>query len=77
MTNRQSRRRYRKSADRRVWVFSELNHDLKPEQMAKILVSAALEQARLEQEARRQQAQEGQALKSEERDAPGEEVAHG
>ena len=66
MTNRQSRRRYRKSADRRVWVFSELNHDLKPEQMAKVLVSAALEQARLEQEARRQQIQEGQALRSEE-----------
>jgi hypothetical protein len=58
MTNRQSRRRYRKSADRRVWVFSELNHDLKPEQLAKVLVSAALEQARLEQDARRQQAQE-------------------
>lgn len=51
MTNRQSRRRYRKSADRRVWVFSELNHDLTPEQMAKVLVSAALEQARLEKEA--------------------------
>lgn len=54
MTNRQTRRRYRKSADRRVWVFSELNHDLSPEQLAKVLVSAALEQARLEQEARRQ-----------------------
>ncbi len=76
MTNRQSRRRYRKSADRRVWVFSELNHDLKPEQMAKVLVSATLEQARLEQEARRQQIQQGQALQSEERDAPSEEVAH-
>jgi post-segregation antitoxin (ccd killing protein) len=74
MTNRQSRRRYRKSADRRVWVFSELNHDLKPEQIAKVLVSAALEQARLEQEARRQQIQ---ALQSEEREAPGEEVTHG
>lgn len=55
MTNRQTRRRYRKSADRRVWVFSELNHDLTPEQMAKVLVSAALEQARREKEA--QQAQ--------------------
>ena len=76
MTNRQSRRRYRKSADRRVWVFSELNHDLKPEQMAKVLVSAALEQARLEQEARHQQAQEDQDVDPEERDAAGEEVAH-
>lgn len=55
MTNRQTRRRYHKSADRRVWVFSELNHDLTPEQIAKVLVSAALEQARREKEA--QQAQ--------------------
>lgn len=51
MTNRQTRRRYRKSVDRRVWVFSELNHDLTPEQMAKVLVSAALEQAQLERAA--------------------------
>lgn len=50
--NRAGRRRYRKSRDRRVWVFSELNHDLRPEQMAKILVSAGLEQARKEAEAR-------------------------
>lgn len=51
-TNRAGRRRYRKSRDRRVWVFSELNHDLRPEQIAKILVSAGLEQARKEAEAR-------------------------
>jgi dihydrofolate reductase len=57
MTNRQTRRRYRKSADRRVWVFSELNHDLTPEQMAKVLVSAALEQARREKEAQQAQPQ--------------------
>ena len=50
--NREGRRRYRKSRDRRVWVFSELNHDLRPEQIAKILVSAGLEQARREAEAR-------------------------
>lgn len=52
MSNRQTRRRYRKSRDRRVWVFSELNHDLRPEQIAKILVSGGLEQARREAEAR-------------------------
>ncbi len=53
MTRRRSspRRRYRKAADRRVWVFSELNHELTPEMMAKVLTSAALEQARLESEA--------------------------
>lgn len=45
-------RRYRKSSGRRVWVFSELNHDLRPEQVAKIITSAGLEQARLEAEAR-------------------------
>lgn len=50
-SNRAPRRRYRKTAERRVWVFSELNHDLTPEQMAKVLTSAALEQARLELDA--------------------------
>ena len=44
-------RRYRKTQDRRVWVFSELNHDLTPDQLAKVIASAALEQARLEREA--------------------------
>jgi len=32
-------------------VFSELNHDLRPEQIAKILTAAGLEQARLEAKA--------------------------
>lgn len=50
--NRAGRRRYRKSRDRRVWVFSELNHDLRPDQIAKILVSGGLERARREAEAR-------------------------
>lgn len=45
-------RRYRKASGRRVWVFSELNHDLRPEQVAKIITSAGLERARLEAEAR-------------------------
>lgn len=49
---RADRRRYRKSRDRRAWVFSELNQDLRPEQIAKILVNAGLEQARKEAEAR-------------------------
>jgi hypothetical protein len=42
------RRRYRKSSGRRVWVFSDLNHDLRPEQVAKIITTAGLERARLE-----------------------------
>ena len=40
-----STRRYRKAQHRRVWVFSELNHDLTPEQIARILAAAALERA--------------------------------
>lgn len=51
-SSRAPRRRYRKTAERRVWVFSELNHGLTPEQMAKVLTSAALEQARLEHQAK-------------------------
>ena len=43
--------RYRKSPERRVWVFSELNHELRPEVVARIITSAGLEQARLEAEA--------------------------
>lgn len=46
------RRHYRKSSERRVWAFSELNHDLRPEQDAKIITAAGLEQARLEAAAR-------------------------
>lgn len=49
--SRSPRRRYRKAADRRVWVFSELRHDLRPEQIASIITAAGLEQARLEAEA--------------------------
>lgn len=52
MSNRQTRRRYRHSQERRVWVFSELNQDMRPEQIARVLTAAALEQARLETEAR-------------------------
>ncbi|MBP5802741.1 hypothetical protein J2D78_11665 [Microbacterium maritypicum] len=54
MTNRKSRRQYRKAPGRRVWVFSELNHDLRPEQVAKIITAAGLEQARLEAAAQQQ-----------------------
>ncbi len=62
MTTRRNtpRRRYRKAADRRVWVFSELNHDLTPEQIAKVLTTAALEQARLEKEATAEHLQESE-----------------
>lgn len=49
--NRASRRRYKKAHGRSVWVFSDLNRDLRPEQIAKILTSAGLEQARREAEA--------------------------
>jgi hypothetical protein len=49
--NKRTPRRYRKTQDRRVWVFSELNHDLTPDQLAKVIATAALEQARLEREA--------------------------
>lgn len=48
---RTTRRRYRKAQDRRVWVFSELNHDLTPDQLARVIATAALEQARREREA--------------------------
>lgn len=44
-------RRYRKSSERRVWVFSDVNRDLRPDQIARIITSAGLEQARLEAEA--------------------------
>lgn len=45
------RRRYRKTQGRRVWVFSELNQQLRPDQIAKIITAAGLEQARLEADA--------------------------
>ena len=46
-------RRFRKAHDRRVWVFSQLNHDLQPEQIARIIVAASLAQAQREADARR------------------------
>ena len=52
MTNRQYRRRNaKKQGNRRVWVFSEFNQDLRPEQLAKIVTIEGLEQARRETEA--------------------------
>ncbi|MFT4259482.1 hypothetical protein [Microbacterium sp.] len=72
-TNRAGRRRYRKSRDRRVWVFSELNHDLRPEQIAKILVSGGLEQARREAEARAEK--EARLLADAEPKTEGEEAS--
>jgi hypothetical protein len=54
---RNSSRRYRKAHDRRVWVFSELNHDLSPDQLAKVIATAALEQARRERDAQNQAAE--------------------
>lgn len=52
--SRRGQRRYRKAQDRRVWVFSELNHDLRPEIVARIITAAGLEQARREADARAQ-----------------------
>lgn len=73
MTNRSTRRRYRKSSGRHVWVFSELNHELRPEQIAKIITTAGLEQARCEAEAR---AQDIAAREDTERGEPHEEDHH-
>lgn len=39
------RRNPKKKSDRRVWLFSELNPDLTPKEVARILASAALEAA--------------------------------
>ena len=54
-----SKRHQRKTPGRRVWVFSQLNHDLQPEQIARILVAASLEQAQREADARRLAAETG------------------
>ena len=51
MTRHSSTRRYRKASGRRVWVFSELNHQLQPEQIARIIAVAGLERARREAKA--------------------------
>lgn len=67
------RRRYRKSSGRRVWVFSELNHDLRPDQLAKIITSAGLEQARLEAEAQAEDVAHTDAVQNK---GQGEEAGH-
>lgn len=54
MSNRASRRRYQKRRPRRIWVFSEFNRNLRPEQIAKILAAAGLEQFLREAEARKE-----------------------
>lgn len=67
---RGSRRRYCKTSGQRVWVFSELNHDLRPEQVAKIITAAGLEQARLEAAAQADaEAQRAPAEADEEKEA--------
>lgn len=68
MTNskRTPRRRYRKAQDRRVWVFSELNHDLTPDQLARVVATAALEQARREREAQAEHQAEPQTYGTDE-----------
>lgn len=54
MTHSRYMKRGRRAGNRRVWVFSQLNHDLTPEQYMKVVVLAGLEQARLETEAQQQ-----------------------
>lgn len=61
MTNHRSSRRYRKTSGRRVWVFSDLNHDVRPEAVAKIITAAGLERARLEADARAEHGPEVEA----------------
>ncbi|WP_315070704.1 hypothetical protein [uncultured Microbacterium sp.] len=50
--NRATRRKYTKSRKRRVTAFSELNRNLRPDQLARLIVAESLEQARREAEAR-------------------------
>lgn len=66
--SRRSRRRYRKVQNRRVWVFSELNHDLKPETVARIITAAGLEQARRESGAQAERAEAARSIEGEEDD---------
>ncbi len=73
--NREGRRRYTKSKGRRVWAFSELNQDLRPEQLARILVTSGLEQARKEAEARAD-LERRSAERTNELDADEEELGH-
>lgn len=56
MTNK---RRYRKAADRRVWVFSEPNPAVSPKEIARILARVAMAaEAQAKLEARRQPSRE-------------------
>lgn len=45
---RGERRRYRKNSGRHVWMYSDINPDLRAEQVRRIIATAGLEQARLE-----------------------------
>lgn len=53
-----NRRRYRKREDRRVWVFSEPNTNLRPADIARVLAVAAFRAAEREAAARQQVASE-------------------
>lgn len=64
MTTRHTRRHYRKAEDQRVWVLSEANGDLTPQTMARVLASAALEQARRERDAQQQRQEATEAATS-------------
>lgn len=51
-SSRSGHRRYHQTRGHQVWVFSELNGELRPEQVARIITAAGLEQARREADAR-------------------------
>lgn len=53
------RRPYRKNDDRHIWVFSEPNQHLAPEELAKLLARAAFEDQRRDQVKRTAQSTEG------------------
>lgn len=53
MTNSKPRRPRQRRPARPVFVFSEMNHELRPEDLARIIVRAGLEQARRDAVAKR------------------------
>lgn len=56
--NRPSKRRYRRSSNREVRIYSELNQDQRAQQIARVLTASGLEQARREAEAAQEHRQE-------------------
>lgn len=59
--NRAAKRRYRRSVNREVRIFSELNQDQRAQQIARVLTASGLEQARREAEAAQEHRREAPA----------------